>query len=145
MSVDSIAIGPAGEHAIEEAARRKRGVRAGPKAGRGVVDHRGVKSANFVQRLGVLLARRRVDVVGAEQREAELGGKVVPELLELDRAEHVARLPQQGDHLAVGLDPASGLRRLPDERSNHVPKAVGIDLSLVDEPAERLGCVEPDD
>jgi hypothetical protein len=65
---------------------------------------RGVQVAYPTYRVGVLVSLHRLAAIAADQRERQVAGEVIPRCLEVDRRQHVARLPEKRHHLAVGAN-----------------------------------------
>jgi hypothetical protein len=65
--------------------------------------------------------------VTAKQRERKLAPQLRPQLLEIDRAQHISGIPQERHHLAVGADRPSGLGCALDYRDDNAAESVRVD------------------
>src|SRR5579875_3175251 len=100
--------------------------------------------AYLLQCLRMLSAVDRLAPVRTQQRERELAADLVPQLLELDRCQHVAGVPKKRDHLAISPNRPSPFARLAYDRTHDLAEGSTIDLPRGHERRHRLGCVEHD-
>jgi hypothetical protein len=83
-------------------------------------------------------------VIAAQQRELKLTPELVPQLLKLDRPQHVASVPQGRHHFAKSADWPPRLTGLADEGTDHLAELVAVDSAFGREAGHGRGRVEQD-
>src|SRR5947209_935482 len=80
--------------------------------------------------------------VTAHQAERPLSAGFIPEVLQLDGAEHVTLVPEQGHHLAVQVDRATAGGGPIEQISDHAMECGSVDLPAGGESRQRLAGVQ---